>query len=219
MDTLAGFLIWAPPILFAITVHEFAHGWVANKLGDPTAKYAGRLTLNPLSHLDPIGTLMLFIVHLGWAKPVPVNPLNFKDPRKDMMWVSLAGPGSNILCALGCGIIIRFLSPLLAGADPKTSLLGIFFYMVAFGLVINVVLAIFNLLPIPPLDGSKILMGILPPEYEYQIVQLERFGPFLLIFLVMISWMSRINFFWIFIGPFVSFFSILFAGVDLSRFF
>lgn len=219
MDTLVGLLIWAPPILFAITVHEFAHGWVADRLGDPTAKYAGRLTLNPLSHLDPIGTLMLFIVHLGWAKPVPVNPFNFKDPKRDMMWVSLAGPGSNILCALGCGIIIRFLNFFLAGADPKTSFLSIFFYMVAFGLVINVVLAIFNLLPIPPLDGSKILMGILPPEYEYQIAQLERFGPFLLIFLIMTSWMLRINFFWIFISPFVSFFSILFAGVDLARFF
>jgi len=135
------------------------------------------------------------------------------------MWVSLAGPGSNILCALGCGIIIRFLSPFVAGVDPKTSFLTIFFYMLVFGLVINIALAIFNLLPIPPLDGSKILMGMLPQEYEPQILQLERFGPFLLIFLVMMSWMLRINFFWIFIGPFVSFFSIIFAGMDLARFF
>ena len=122
MEMILQFLIIAPPILFALTVHEYAHGWVALKFGDPTAKMAGRLTLNPLSHLDPIGTIMLFLIHLGWAKPVPVNPYYFRDPRRDMMWVSFAGPGANILAAFGFGLIIRFLNLFPANPDvPKAT--------------------------------------------------------------------------------------------------
>jgi len=219
MDSIVSILFYAPPILLALTVHEYAHGWVAYKYGDPTAKYAGRLTLNPLAHLDFLGTLMLFLIHLGWAKPVPVNPYNLRNPKRDMMWVSFAGPGANLLTALICGLIIRFFGLLPAGIDYRTSLLGIFLQMVAVGLVINVVLAIFNLIPIPPLDGSKILMGLLPPQYEHQFAQLERFGPFLLIFLVLVPSMMGINILWMVIQPFVSFFSFLFAGIDLSRFF
>jgi Zn-dependent protease len=219
MDSIVSILFYAPPILLALTVHEYAHGWVAYKYGDPTAKYAGRLTLNPLAHLDFLGTIMLFLIHLGWAKPVPVNPYNLRNPKRDMMWVSFAGPGANLLTALICGLIIRFFGFLPLGMDYRTSLLGIFLQMVAVGLVINVVLAIFNLIPIPPLDGSKILMGLLPPQYEQQFAQLERFGPFLLIFLVLVPSMMGINILWMVIQPFVSFFSFLFAGIDLSRFF
>ena len=218
METILGFLIIAPPILFALTVHEYAHGWVALRFGDPTAKDAGRLTLNPLSHLDPIGTIMLFLIHLGWAKPVPVNPYYFRNPRKDMMWVSLAGPGANILTAFCLGLVIRFLNLFPAIPNLESSFFGVIIQMIVFGLVINLILAFFNLLPIPPLDGSKILMGILPPEYEAPLMQLQRFGPFLLIAIIFIGRALHIPILWGILSPFVSFFSYVFAGADLSRF-
>lgn len=206
MGLIAEYLIIAPPILFALTIHEYAHGWVAYKLGDPTAKDAGRLTLNPLAHLDPIGTLMLFIVRLGWAKPVPVNPYNFRDPRRDMMWVSFAGPSSNFLAAFFLAIVFKFV----AGSFPYGgggSFLDVILIMLRWGILINIILGVFNLIPIPPLDGSKILMGLLPPAYAYQFAQLERFGPFLLIFILMFSYMMRLNIFWVLISPFVAIFS------------
>jgi Zn-dependent protease len=218
METILGFLIIAPPILFALTVHEYAHGWVALRFGDPTARDAGRLTLNPISHLDPIGTIMLFLIHLGWAKPVPVNPYYFRNPRKDMMWVSLAGPGANMLVAFCLGVIIRFLNLFPAAPGLEASFFGVIVQMIVFGLVINLILAFFNLLPIPPLDGSKILMGILPPQYEEPLMQLERFGPFLLIAIIFIGRALHIPILWGILSPFVSFFSYVFAGADLSRF-
>ncbi len=219
MDRIIGLLIIAPPILFALTVHEYAHGWMALRLGDPTAKDAGRLTLNPLSHLDPIGTLMLFIVHLGWAKPVPVNPYNLRHPKKDMMWVSLAGPGANMLTAFACGLIIRLINPLTSNFEIGSSAFGILVMMIVYGMVINLVLAFFNLIPLPPLDGSKILMGLLPAEYEYRMIQLERIGPFLLIGIIMIGHLAGVPILWGILRPFVSFFSFVFAGVDFARFF
>ena len=218
MDRILQFLIIAPPILFALTVHEYAHGWVALRFGDPTAKNAGRLTLNPLSHLDPIGTIMLFLIHLGWAKPVPVNPYYLHDPKRDMIWVSLAGPGANMLTALGCGLVIRFLNILPMNPDLHSSVFGIIIQMIVFGLIINLVLAFFNLIPIPPLDGSKILMGILPPQYEEPFMQLERFGPFLLIGIILIGQALHVPILWGILSPFVSFFSYLFAGADFTRF-
>ena len=219
MDTVLSLLIIAPPILFALTVHEYAHGWMALRFGDPTARNAGRLTLNPISHLDPIGTLMLFIVHLGWAKPVPVNPYYFRNPKKDMMWVSLAGPGANFLTAFACGLLLRVISPLSGNLELASSAFGIVVMMIVYALMINLVLCFFNLIPLPPLDGSKILMGILPPEYEHHIVQLERFGPFLLIGIIMIGRMAHIPILWGILSPFVSFFSYVFAGTNLSGFF
>ncbi len=208
MDFIAELLIIAPPILFALTIHEFSHGWVAYRLGDPTAKDAGRLTLNPLVHLDPIGTLMLFIVRLGWAKPVPVNPYNFRDPRRDMMWVSFAGPAANFLAAFGLAIVFK----LVAGTVPYGgggSVFDVILLMLQWGILINIILGVFNLIPIPPLDGSKILMGFLPQEYAYQFAQLERFGPFLLIFILMFSRMIGFNIFWVLISPFIAIFSVL----------
>ncbi len=219
MDRILSLLIIAPPILFALTVHEYAHGWVAYRFGDPTAKNAGRLTLNPLSHLDPLGTIMLFLVHLGWAKPVPVNPYNLRHPKEDMVWVSLAGPGANMLMALMCGLIIRLVNPLSAYLEMGSSFLGILALMVVYGMMINLILAFFNLIPLPPLDGSKILMGLLPVQYEYQMAQLERVGPFLLIGIILISNFAGIPILWRILSPFVSFFSFLFAGADFSRFF
>lgn len=212
MFNIQTLILLIPVILFALTVHELAHGYVAYRLGDPTAKHAGRLTLNPISHLDPIGTLMLFIVHFGWAKPVPVDPRYFTNPKRDMLWVALAGPGSNIALAFLCGLIIRFIN-----ANPYLfldSFLGeAFAAMMVLSLQINLALAIFNLLPIPPLDGSKVLYGLLPPQYEHVVYNLERYGPGVLFMLVMLGMLTGVSIFWGFIGPFVSFFSTLFAGL------
>jgi Zn-dependent protease len=210
------FLIWVPPILFAITIHEFFHGWTADRLGDPTARMAGRLTLNPLAHLDPIGTLMLLIVHFGWARPVPVNPYNLRNPKKDIIWVSLAGPAANFLTAFACGLIIRVLNIVPADFSMDTPVIGILLRMLVYGLVINLVLAFFNLIPLPPLDGSKILLGLLPGEYEYKFVQFERFGPFILMGIIFLSYLSGINIFGMFFLPLVRIFSLLFAGIDFG---
>jgi Zn-dependent protease len=219
LDRIISLLIIAPPILFALTVHEYAHGWVAYKYGDPTAKNAGRLTLNPISHLDPLGTIMLFLVHLGWAKPVPINPYYLRNPKKDIIWVSLAGPGANILTAFVCGLVIRMIHPLSGYLMFGSSSFSVLALMLVYGMMINLVLAFFNLIPLPPLDGSKILAGLLPPQYEYKMEQLERFGPFLLIGVILVTSFAGIPILSWILSPFVSFFSYLFAGADFSRFF
>lgn len=166
----------APPILFALTIHEFAHGWVADKLGDPTARSLGRLTFNPLAHLDPIGTIMLFLVQIGWAKPVPVDWRNLRNPKKDMVWIAAAGPGANILSAVVLGIIFRFIKDFYTMTWP----LDLLIEMLYFGVRINLILALFNLLPIPLFDGSRIVAGFLPPEAEWRYRRLELIMPFLL---------------------------------------
>jgi Zn-dependent protease len=162
---------------------------------------------------------MLFLVHLGWAKPVPVNPYYFRHPKRDMMWVSLAGPGANMLTAFACGLVIRMINPLGGNFAIGSSLMGILGMMLVYGMMINLVLAFFNLIPLPPLDGSKILMGLLPVEFEPQIIMLERIGPFLLIGIIAIGYMSGVPILWGILHPFVSFFSFLFAGRDFSGFF
>ncbi|MDI6703184.1 MAG: site-2 protease family protein [bacterium] len=202
MGFFSQFILIIPGILMAITIHEYAHGWMANRLGDPTARYAGRLTLNPLHHLDPIGTLMLFIAHIGWAKPVPINPQYFSNPKYDIIWVSLAGPMANIICAFACGALFRFFINL------STLLAYIFMYAV----LINLVLCAFNIIPIPPLDGSKILMGILPRQQAYEFSKLEPFGPFILLFIIMFGRMTGFNIIWSIISRFVTTFSYLFTG-------
>lgn len=201
-----------PVILFALTVHEYAHGMVAYRLGDPTAKQAGRLTLNPLSHLDPMGTVMLFVIGLGWAKPVPVDPRYFANPKRDMLWVALAGPAANMGLALLSGLIIRFLT-----SDPSAYLSGalgpILISMMVRSLQINLMLAVFNMLPVPPLDGSKIMYSLLPPQYAHWNYNLERYGPMVLFGLVMMGMFTGFSILWLFIGPFVRFFAFLFAGI------
>ncbi len=197
-------LLLAPGILFALTIHEYAHGWVADRLGDPTARIAGRLTLNPLSHLDPLGTLMLFLVHFGWAKPVPVDPSFLRNPKRDMMWISLAGPAANVASAVLLGWVVR----LLVGIGLHA---GVLLVILQYGVMINVVLAVFNLIPIPPLDGSKILMGLLPPEQAFHFQQLERRGPLILLGIILLDrWIPILS---MTIGSAVRFLSRMFLGM------
>ena len=205
-------LLIAPPILIALTFHEFAHAFVAHRYGDDTAQKNGRLTLNPLRHLDPLGTIMIFLVQFGWAKPVPVNPYNLKNPKKDMLWIGAAGPLSNMLLALVSGLLIRFFFDVGALTDTDSTM-GLIVVMIFLSLKINLALAIFNILPISPLDGSKILYGILPPGFSKMIFALERYGPFILIGLILLGRVTGVPILGGLIWPFVDFFSSLFAGI------
>ena len=181
--------VWILPVIFAITVHEVAHGWVAKKYGDNTASMLGRLTLNPFKHIDWVGTVILpglllmtgtgFI--FGWAKPVPVDSRNFKKPRQDMAIVALAGPTSNLLMAIGWALIARI--GVTIGTSNEAIALPLIYTGVA-GISINLVLMLLNMLPIPPLDGSRILSGLLPSYWAWQFNKLERFG--FIILLVML---------------------------------
>ena len=173
-NPIAFFLV-AGILIISITIHEFAHAWVADKLGDPTPRYQGRVTLNPLAHLDPLGTAALLFIGFGWGKPVMFDPYNLKDQQRDTALIALAGPASNILMALVIAIIAGFVG----AASPLFNLI------VSLSLFYNVMLAIFNLVPVAPLDGSKILMGILPKDtaYEYEKF-MARYGMFVLIALI-----------------------------------
>ena len=206
-------LLIAPPILLALSFHEFAHAYVANKFGDDTAKQRGRLTLNPLAHLDPLGTIMVFIAHFGWAKPVPVNPNRLRNPKNDMVWISAAGPLANMILALISGILLRIILNFVGGIPSQHSTIGILAFMVVMSLQINLALAIFNLFPIAPLDGSKILYGLLPAKHESVIYPIERYGPFILIGLIIFGQATDIHILGGLIWPFVEFFSKIFAGI------
>ena len=205
-------LLIAPPILLALTFHEYAHAYVANRLGDDTAKQSGRLSLNPLRHLDPLGTIMIFLVHFGWAKPVPVNPYRLKNPKKDMLWISVAGPFANMVLAFASGILLRLLIAT-GGTPDRTSIVGLLIYVVFMSLQINLALAIFNILPIAPLDGSKILAGLLPTGYEKMFYFMDRYGPFILIGLIIFGSATGVSVLGRIIWPFVKFFSNIFAGI------
>jgi Zn-dependent protease len=205
-------LLIAPPILLALTFHECAHAYVAHLYGDDTAQKSGRLSLNPLRHLDPLGTIMIFLVQFGWAKPVPVNPYNLRNPKKDMLWISAAGPISNMLLALISGLLLRLFSEF-AMITERDSLAGLLVLMVYFSMKINLALAVFNILPIAPLDGSKILYGLLPPGFGKMIFALERYGPFILIGVIIFGRATNTSILGGLIWPFVDFFSKLFAGV------
>ncbi len=180
-------VVWILPVIFAITVHEVAHGWVAKKLGDKTASQLGRLTLNPLKHVDLVGTILIpglllitsagFI--FGWAKPVPVDPRYFKNPRRDMAFVAVAGPVSNILMAFAWAMLVKLgLELKMEGVSLPLILMGMA------GIQINLVLALINLIPIPPLDGSRIVTGLLSNRLAWQYNKLERYGFFILIALL-----------------------------------
>lgn len=178
MGIIASLIIF----LLAVTVHECAHAFTANKLGDKTAQKMGRLTLNPLAHIDPFGTIifpiMLILLHspvlFGWAKPVPINFANLYNPKKDMIWVGMAGPAANIGFALLASIAYRFL----LSSVPETA---IFLTLLQYAIIVNIVLAVFNLIPIPPLDGSRVLMGLLPRPLAFMMAKLEPYG-FIILF-------------------------------------
>lgn len=170
-------IVKIPVLLFAVTIHEYAHGRTALSLGDPTARNAGRLTWNPISHIDPLGAICLFLFHFGWAKPVPVNVGYFKNIRRDTILMSLSGPLANIGAAFLTGLFIRYLF------FP----LGIYVKVLIYMLLINIGLGLFNLLPMPPLDGSHVLENLLPPNAALKYKQLRRYGPFLLIGIIMLD--------------------------------
>ena len=191
-----------PVLLFALVFHEFSHAWVANKLGDPTARYAGRLTLNPMAHLDPIGGLMILFVGFGWAKPVPVDIRYLSNPRVDMMKIAFAGPASNLLLAFIGGTILR------SGFVHGTMAMMIMLFT-----QINIMLAVFNMIPIAPLDGSQIFSGLLIRTNPELVRNLQIYGPQILMGAILIGYFTPISPIWWFMGPFVKFFLFLFDGL------
>jgi len=214
----------AVPLVFAIVFHEVAHGWIANRLGDPTARNLGRLTLNPLPHIDLIGTVIMPLLLyfstngqfvFGYAKPVPIDPRYFKDPKKGMALSSLAGPGINLLMAILFSLILRLLFPFVRESDPNDisgkALLPIAL-MLSYGVLINVALAVLNLIPIPPLDGSRIVYWLLPPRLGASYYRLERYGMLLLMALLIFRVLGAI------IWPIVSFVLNILLDQEIIRF-
>ncbi len=204
--------VWAVPILFAITLHEAAHGWVAYKLGDPTAKSLGRITLNPIKHIDPMGTVVvpLFLAMvspfvMGWAKPVPVEPRYFKSPLLDMALVAVAGPASNFIMACLWAMFI-VISNSVMSASPTLSFLA---EMGEKGIIINVVLMVLNLLPILPLDGGRVLAGVLPTSLAIPFMRMERFGMLIVLLLLFSGILGKIL--WPLVVHFVNMISIIFG--------
>ena len=181
-------VIWTIPVLFGITVHEVAHGWVANQLGDPTARSAGRLTLNPIKHVDPVGTVVVPLLMLvfsgfimGWAKPVPVDPRRLGKPRRDMAIVALAGPASNLVMAVLWSLVVKlglFYHTAIGGAAMLLIFMGVA------GIFINTILCVLNLLPLPPLDGGRVLTSLLPVSWTPAMARIERFGLIIVLLLL-----------------------------------
>ncbi len=201
MNSMLSFILLLPVILLALTIHEFSHGYVAYKLGDPTAKMAGRLTLNPISHIDPLGLILLLIVHIGWAKPVPVNPHYLKNPEKDMVLVALAGPLSNFITGGIAALLIRFLYPVFP---------NIILTMLLYFAYISFILCFFNLIPVPPLDGWRIASYFIKDKnFKFQM---ERSGMWLLVAFLLIPSLMGIDLLGIILKPLVNISFALFMG-------
>jgi Zn-dependent protease len=196
-------ILLIPPLLFALCFHEFSHAYVAYLLGDHTAAKRGRLTLNPLAHLDPFGSLMIIFVGFGWAKPVPVDPRYFKNSRIGMMQVAFAGPASNLLLALVGGLFIRYF-----GSSMSEIIIKVSFNFT----MINLALCFFNLIPVHPLDGSQIFSGFMIKRNPEMVYKLHQYGPNILFGLILFGFITKISIIWYLIGPFVQFFLRLFTG-------
>lgn len=204
LNIIQKIVVMAPPLVFAIVLHEVAHGWIADKLGDHTAKEHGRLTLNPISHIDLFGTIimpiLLFVLTngrmvFGYAKPVPINPYNFKNPKKGMALSSVAGPAVNVLMALGFSLILHVVFPTLKMITPGAAWDFVALpltYMFVYGVVINVVLAVLNMIPIPPLDGSRVVYWMLPDRQAALYYRLEPYGTLILMALIAFGVLGKI---------------------------
>ncbi|MDY6848210.1 MAG: site-2 protease family protein [Thermodesulfobacteriota bacterium] len=197
METiLAKISIMLVPALLAVTFHEISHGFAAEKFGDPTARLLGRLTPNPMRHLDPIGTIALLVFGFGWARPVPVNFNNLRNPKRDMMWVALAGPASNFMLALLSAFFLRGLELVSELMPPGQEMIGRFVeplaLMAGFSLYINVILCVFNLIPLPPLDGGRVMVGLLPQKQSELLARIEPFGFILVILLIFFTDLYRV---------------------------
>lgn len=185
-ESLILLLLFVPVMLISVSLHEVAHAYAAYKCGDGTARAFGRLTLNPLAHLDPLGTILILFVGFGWARPVPINPRNFRKPRRDLFIVSIAGIVVNLLLGL-LGVLLLYGSAKLTFLPVNTqSLVMNFFYIFA---ILNIGLAVFNLIPLPPLDGSKVLSTILPPALSARYFRLEYYAPYVFLGIVILSWL------------------------------
>lgn len=198
-DIIQQAILFVPPFLLAISVHESAHAYIANRLGDPTAKDLGRVTLNPIPHIDLFGFIALFMVGFGWAKPVPVNPANLKEPIRDGLWISLAGPASNFILAVLSAVVFRMLVPFLAYSDGGMFVLK----MILFSVRLNIILMVFNLFPLPPLDGFHILEGLVSYETYLKLQRLQSMGPMLLLGIIFLSSFIGFNIFAIVFTPIV----------------
>ena len=192
--------------MFALSFHEFAHAWMASKCGDNTASRMGRLTLNPMAHLDVMGSLMILFVGFGWAKPVPVDPRSLRDPRKDMMKVAAAGPLSNLLLAMLAGMAWRLLGGINFLLDTNFPVLIFYFTQ------INIALAVFNLIPVSPLDGSQIFSGYLMKTNPELALKIQSYGPQVLFGLILFGYVTGFSILWLVMKPFVNFFMLLFIG-------
>ena len=192
--------------MFALSFHEFAHAWMASRCGDNTAARMGRLTLNPMAHLDVMGSLMILFVGFGWAKPVPVDSSNLRDPRKDMMKVAAAGPLSNLLLAMLAGMAWRLLGGINFLLDTNFPVLIFYFTQ------INIALAVFNLIPVSPLDGSQIFSGYLMKTNPELALKIQSYGPQVLFGLILFGYVTGFSIIWLVMKPFVNFFMLLFIG-------
>lgn len=206
---LGNLIISIPAILYALTIHEYFHGWTANKFGDPTARLQGRLTLNPLAHIDILGAICFVIAHFGWGKPVPINPNNFKNPRRDNVIVSFAGPASNFVSAFVFGIIFQ----ILRSTSLPMNISALSYNLLLTGIIMNLSLAFFNMIPLFPLDGSHILEGLLPYPMAMKYREIERYSPFILLGLIIMGNFTGVSIFSMVLGPPVQYFLRLFTGL------
>lgn len=213
MEKVIEIIIQVIVVVYSITIHEFSHGLSAYWLGDDTAKRAGRLRLNPISHLDPIGALMLLIAHIGWAKPVPINPYNFQNMKRDTALTAAAGPLSNFILALIAAGILHGLVILIPAYTLNTLFLFKYIFLfLYFSVMINLALGLFNLIPFPPLDGSKIIGGFMSDEMYFRYTAREREGAILLMIVMAISWIFHIPIFGLIIETPLRFLTSLLIG-------